>query len=239
MNIFKHTDGDGDYADVRSYPGQGGNFLRIHVQAVGGSGEAADVDREAALRLYNALGEWLYPAHTPDVPNKSLIEQMIAKAVEDLTTAVLPLHLKTVETVTPERPCNALLRPGKRLMDPCPSCGFPWVWHLPAYPLPPQASPPTPEECPGGTPLGCTDPAHAGPADPEEPAEHGRLMTELPRRTRPRLQMAWDDVLWGGQPSGHCGACGHAWVGHIGHTRVCDATLGKGKCGCTRQPGAS
>lgn len=51
------------------------------------------LDRNALLRLYSALGEHLYPVHTTEAPNRSLIEQLIERAVADQVAAVLPLHL--------------------------------------------------------------------------------------------------------------------------------------------------
>lgn len=93
MAIFSHIDDDGDeisfFSDERSP-------LSVEVKPVGEQPYIGYLDRDAALRLHAALGEWLYPVHTPEGPNRSLIEQMIERAVRDQVAAVLPLHLKTV-----------------------------------------------------------------------------------------------------------------------------------------------
>lgn len=94
MSIFHHVDRDGDELEVLA-----GTHLEFHMAGKVGAGIAVHVDRDAALRLHAALGEWLYPVHTPEWANKSLIEQMIEKAVKDQVAAVLPLHLKPVAYV--------------------------------------------------------------------------------------------------------------------------------------------
>lgn len=90
--IFTHTDDDGDeisfFSDERSP-------LSVEVKPVGEQSYIGYLDRDAALRLHAVLGEWLYPVHAPEGPNRSLIEQMIERAVKDQVAAVLPLHLKS------------------------------------------------------------------------------------------------------------------------------------------------
>lgn len=103
MAIFTHTDDDGDSLEVLE---QSAAVLEISsVTSRYGRAIAAYVDRDAALRLHNALGEWLYPVHTPEYANRSLIEQMIERAVRDQVAAVLPLHLSPVATARCETHC--------------------------------------------------------------------------------------------------------------------------------------
>lgn len=72
-----------------SHPGQ----LFIGVEQEDGKSTCLLVDRDTVLRLHAALGEWLYPVHTPEAPNRNLIEQLIERAAKDAVTAILPLHL--------------------------------------------------------------------------------------------------------------------------------------------------
>lgn len=91
MSIFTHTNGDGgDSMDV--YVTDSGT-IEFHTAIHGQYGSSCRVPKEDALRLYAAIGEALYPVHTPEAPNRSLIEQLIDKAVKDAVTAILPLHL--------------------------------------------------------------------------------------------------------------------------------------------------
>lgn len=94
MAIFTHTDDDGDRLEVRESLTLPGSSL-FHVES-NGVRQSVRLDRDAALRLYAALGEWLYPVHTSEYANRSLIEQMIERAVKDQVAAVLPLHLAPV-----------------------------------------------------------------------------------------------------------------------------------------------
>lgn len=197
MRIFHHVDDDGDeisfFSDERSP-------LSVEVKPVNEQSYIGYLDRDAVLRLHAALGEWLYPVHTPEWANKSLIEQMIERAVRDQVAAVLPLHLKPFATQMQaaedkvERVANAVLtdpEPGDRLLV-ADADGRVW-----ADPEP-------------------HDVGHA-----EEPADHGRLMSELPVRTRPRPL---------------CVSCGHGWGEHT--AGVCWGTSqtpeGAG-CTCTRE----
>lgn len=95
MAIFTHVDDDGDSLEVLA---QASNTLWFRVDQIGRV-TSAYTDRDAALRLHAALGEWLYPVHTPEYANRSLIEQMIERAVKDQVAAVLPLHLKTAGAI--------------------------------------------------------------------------------------------------------------------------------------------
>lgn len=203
MRIFHHVDDDGDeisfFSDERSP-------LSVEVKPVNEQSYIGYLDRDAVLRLHAALGEWLYPVHTPEWANKSLIEQMIERAVRDQVAAVLPLHLKPFATQMQaaedkvERVANAVLtdpEPGDRLLV-ADADGRVW-----ADPEP-------------------HDVGHA-----EEPADHGRLMSELPVRTRPRPI---------------CVSCGHGWGEHT--SGVCWGTGGQDNegdgCRCTRErPGTA
>lgn len=96
MSIFTHTNGDGgDSMDV--YVTDSGT-IEFHTAIHGQYGSSCRVPKEDALRLYAAIGEALYPVHTPEAPNRSLIEQLIDKAVKDAVTAILPLHLAPAAT---------------------------------------------------------------------------------------------------------------------------------------------
>lgn len=90
--LFTHEDLSGDVIKLREGPRLG--ELSIHWITEGATYVNLPHDRVASL--HTALGEWLYPVHTPEGPNRSLIEQMIERAVKDQVAAVLPLHLKTV-----------------------------------------------------------------------------------------------------------------------------------------------
>ena len=93
--IFRHADMDGDV--IRLERATTANpLLRAYVDS---GNEFALLDRDAVLSLIQVLTEWAYPAHTPEGPNRSLIEELIAKAVKDQVSAVLPLHLSPVSSV--------------------------------------------------------------------------------------------------------------------------------------------
>lgn len=236
MSIFRHTDRDGDELEVhiigeddRDYPGtlMFGNTGRLDDT---GTMISSSLDRDAVLRLHAALGEWLYPVHTPEWANRSLIEQMIERAVKDQVAAVLPLHLKPFATQMQaaedkiERVANAVLT------DPEP--------HDVGHAEGPEGVH-RPQDCPGQPE--CAE----GESKPDalfapgarayyrevlglepEPTDHGRLMSELPRRMRPRPI---------------CVSCGHGWGEHTGG--IC---WGRGTekpesgCTCTRErPGTT
>lgn len=230
-----YVDPDGDGIDVETTP------ISVRFFRTGG-GDYAGLDRDAVLRLHAALGEWLYPVHTPEWANKSLIEQMIERAVKDQVAAVLPLHLKPVATVR---------------CDGAACCS--------SHPMDPEPHDAGNEECrcihdaSAHGPIGCTASVRLGSAelvcrcrarvsDPEphdvghaeEPEgvhrpqdcpgqpegdpepDHGRLMSELPRRTRPRPV---------------CVSCGHGWGEHTGGICWGDS---ESDCSCTRErPGTT
>lgn len=271
MSIFHHVDRDGDELEVLA-----GTYLEFHMAGKVGAGIAVHVDRDAALRLHAALGEWLYPVHTPEWANKSLIEQMIEKAVKDQVAAVLPLHLKPGDRflmadadgrvwADPEPhdvghaeepegvhrpqdcpgqpecaegpatgPCDALLEPGQRLIE-VHDCGYVWAMHKSSAPLPDHGrhsepySPPlhlaTESECRADSQNPCIAARHLV-AEPE--TNHGRLMSELPVRTRPRPI---------------CVSCGHGWGEHT--SGICwgehgTAMQSEPGCTCTRErPGTA
>lgn len=269
-----YVDPDGDGIEVETTP------ISVRFFRTGG-GDYAGLDRDAVLRLHAALGEWLYPVHTPEWANKSLIEQMIERAVKDQVAAVLPLHLKPVAYVH-GRNCSGQLfcqdANGVQVID-CQS---------EADPEPHDAGN---EECrcihdaSAHGPIGCTASVRLGPAelvcrcrarvsDPEphdvghaeEPAagpcdallkpeqilaevhdcgyvwaahrapfgvkgpetNRGRLMSELPVRTRPRPI---------------CVSCGHGWGQH--YSGICwgepgTAMQSEPGCTCTRErPGTA
>lgn len=150
--LFSHTDGDDERVEVFQAPNAG------HLHIVGTT-NGSYLPRAEVLSLIQALTEWAYPHHTPEGPNRSLIEELIVKAVKDQVSAVLPLHLSPaasggdgywrkpgdVGTTPPHRPqecpgagrcpeaepCNEPLRPGQILMETHKECGLLWVTHRP------------------------------------------------------------------------------------------------------------
>ena len=107
--IFRHTDTDGDSLEV--YPGETrstyktGLIFRATTEELGEENfVSAGLPRDAVLSLIQVLTEWAYPAHTPEGPNRSLIEELIVKAVKDQVSAVLPLHLSPVGVPRPHGP---------------------------------------------------------------------------------------------------------------------------------------
>lgn len=111
MLIFGYTDYEDDRLQVETRGSE--DFLTFYIpedQTNHMEGRGVHVPRDEALRLYSAMGEWLYPVHTPEGPNRSLIEELIAKAVKDQVAAILPLHLKTAP-VAEHRPQECPGRP--------------------------------------------------------------------------------------------------------------------------------
>lgn len=199
MAIFQHQDCDGDAVEILADNDDPQEDLAVlFSNRTGVRAGGVRVDRDAALRLHAALGEWLYPVHTPEAPNRSLIEQMIDKAVGDLVAAVLPLHLSTVGRVcTRDESCE--------VADPEPHD----VGH-------PEPAPPlhlaTEAECGADRKSPCIAARHLSEPD------HGRLMSELPRRV-PR-----------------CTTCGHGWGDHMAGMCWSDGS----DCPCTRnRPGTA
>ena len=207
LDLFRYGDDDGDELILREshlHPGS----MMFHVDR-DGIRQSARVPRDTALKLYAALGEWLYPVHTPEWENRSLIEQMIERAVKNQVAAVLPLHLAPIAefvgrqaawtgaVCTRDESCD--------VADPEPGD----VGH------PRPAAEHRPQDCPGAG--ACPE------AQPEPEPQHGRLMSELPRRTRPRPI---------------CVSCGHGWGEHT--SGVCWGTdpVNPGECNgcrCTRE----
>lgn len=206
VTIFGYKDSDGDELAVQesfSYPGS----VLFHADR-NDARQSVRLDRDAVLRLHAALGEWLYPVHTPEWANKSLIEQMIERAVRDQVAAVLPLHLKPVATVR----CDGTACCSSHPMDPEPRD----VGHAeePAAPYTPPVHMTTEDKCQ----VHACGSRHLA-SEPE--TDHGRLMSELPVRTRPRPI---------------CVSCGHGWGEHT--SGICWGTSqtpeGAG-CTCTRE----
>ena len=96
--IFEHTDHEGDELDVCT-PEEPREYNGLAFNATSASGrtfQGAYLPRSEVLSLIQALTEWAYPTHTPEGPNRSLIEELIVRAVKDQVSAVLPLHLSPV-----------------------------------------------------------------------------------------------------------------------------------------------
>lgn len=102
--IFRHVDHDNDMFRLERSPVRA-DVLRAYVDSSSGY---ALLGRDEVLPLIQALTEWAYPTHTPEGPNRSLIEELIAKAVKDQVAAVLPLHLSPVVTCRGGYGCDAL-----------------------------------------------------------------------------------------------------------------------------------
>lgn len=198
MVIFTHIDDDGDeisfFSDERSP-------LSVEVKPVGEQPYIGYLDRDAALRLHTALGEWLYPVHTPEGPNRSLIEQMIERAVKDQVASVLPLHLRTVAEHRPQE-CPGVGQCPEA--DPEPRD----VGHPTYEDARPHSAAPECGKC--GAPWSDT---HGQPGDPCAPAP------SAPAPAGP----TWDDELWSAPsaetsartlPVPVCAKCGHSWVRH-------------------------
>lgn len=295
MLIFGYTDHEDDRLQVETR--ESGDFLAFRIPEDRDNqmdARGVDIPRNEVLRLYSALGEWLYPVHTPEGPNRSLIEELIAKAVKDQVAAILPLHLAPKpfvpftscachdsqgHSVLPDpepeqcrgeygcdalgthaaygsgcgrlgdpeprdvghveepakpyqRPCDAPMEPGQRLSDVHEACGFLWALHKV---IPPADAPQSRcEGCKSGNHPHVFKPCERPGCECRETVpepEHGRLMTELPRRTRPRT-------------APKCLDCLHGWGEHMGG--ICWGMTpmqerdGEAGCTCTRErPGTA
>lgn len=191
MAIFNHQYGlepNVDHMEVLAPKGR--NILRFLQQSPGDS--RGDVKTECTLpraeveKLYNALGEWLYPTGTPKLPDLTGITEAVSKALESMAVAVQSLHLTTLATVKvpePEPLCARTRPPGWHPATRCTFCGHLWTEH-----------PPT----------------------PTEPEHHGRLMSVLPRRTRRCIEcghQASDHHVPTQGWDGGCLCCSCTWGG--------------------------
>lgn len=259
MAIFHHQDGDEpnvDYVEILAPEGR--NVLRIMCQSPGdGLGDVSTsctLDRDAVLHLHAALGEWLYPVHTPEGPNRSLIEQMIDKAVRDQVAAVLPLHLAPVACVHMGHCRDANGVQVIQCPEPDPEPGD--VGH-------PRPAGPCGEAPPVGFNVGhvhtCGYVWGAHRPQETEP-EHGRLMANLPRRIRQLPEPGcvcghgwmehYSSMCWGGEEKygcrctqvrpapvpvpEYCGECEHSWARHGVGAGPCNVRVPGGECGCER-----
>lgn len=254
--VFKHRDVDGDTFRVSKWHNPGVLSFEVIPEV---DSTFVNMNRDAVLSLIQVLTEWAYPTHTPEGPNRSLIEELIAKAVKDQVSAVLPLHLSPVAEHRPQEcpgagrcpeaePCNEPLRPGQILMETHKECGLLWVTHRPeedpeADPEPGDIGHPRPPlplrkktvivpEC--GL---CKRPWNDGHGQPGDPCPGVEEARQHPGD--------WTDALWRVQPSApasearYCDGCGHSWEVHAERGVAdtwCTATKGKGRCGCTRRP---
>lgn len=224
MAIFHHQNGDEpnvDYVEILAPEGR--NVLRFLCQSPGdGLGDVSTsctLDRDAVLHLHSVLGEWLYPTHTPEAKNRSLIEQMIEKAVREQVAAILPLHMTPGASFRISGPCAGHVD-GERDHDPEPGdVGHP----RPAEPEP------VAKTCPHGIGWGMRCVKCQGAGEPQ----HGRLMAELPRRIRNRMWRPEDSR----QPAPKCPECLHGWVEHT--SSMCWGVGGQDYegdgCRCTRE----
>lgn len=217
MAIFSHIDDDGDeisfFSDERSP-------LSVEVKPVGEQPYIGYLDRDAALRLHAALGEWLYPVHTPEGPNRSLIEQMIERAVRDQVASVLPLHLAPIAEFVGRESAWKAFEP-----DPEPhDVGHPTYEDARPHPAAPECG-----KC--SAPWSDT---HGQPGDPCAPAP------SAPAPAGP----TWDDELWSAPsaetsartlPVPVCPECGHSWPRHMPFSlNLTEAECSVRGCECTR-----
>lgn len=228
-SIFDRRDESGDELDVWNQS----SFLLFHnTRRYDGELVSVRLNHPDALRLHAALGEWLYPVHTDAQPNKSLIEEMIAKAVKEQVSAVLPLRLSSIVIAGdgPER-CSTVIPKGARLSDQCAHCGYLWAIHPGGVT---DAAPGLKvcqlEDC--SLFQGAHfehDPEPQAVGHPEEPEpQHGRLMAELPKR---KPTGTWDDrVFFGATP--FCEECSHSWVRHDVAEGRCGVRVNGVHCGC-------
>ena len=89
-DIFNYVEDDGCRIRVEN---QTRRLVFLNFMANEEFGTGVAMERDAVLSLIQALTEWAYPVHTPEGPNRSLIEQLIDKAAKDAVAAILPLHL--------------------------------------------------------------------------------------------------------------------------------------------------
>lgn len=237
MDIFHHQDTDGDELIVSE--GESGSAYASGLVFTTSRGRDetltfVGLGRENLLRLYAVLGEWLYPVHTPEGPNKSLIEELIARNVREQVAAILPLHLSQGGAIRIGGPCKGHVDAG---VDHDPEPGD--VGHpRPAEPEPHHVSP---ADC--MTP-DCDRDHAAGP--------HGRLMSELPKRNPQCTDCnhGWGEhtsgVCWGATGCGCtkerpgivreqpiCPACEHSWSRHGVGAGNCNVWIpGRRQCGC-------
>lgn len=213
MTIFTHTDDDGDSMEVYAV-GDGIEF-RTATATGGAHSSACRVPNEQMLTLYAALGEWLYPVHTPEAPNRSLIEQLIDKAAKDAVTAILPHHLRPAYAdrrgyvdATPN-PYATQSSPGlcRDCGDTRPSLA---LYHACTADVPRRC---TIEDCPFPTtvpgaahyehePIACSDAGEHRPQECPEATTRGRWEAELRRDAGRSLAVPY------------CGDCGHSRIRH-------------------------
>ena len=213
--IFRYTDTDGDCLEVHSISDR--LVFRSVDSDVDHATVAVSLPREELERLYNAIGERLFPQDLgPNPGDYATAVKALSDAINGLATSVRPLwsgpraacgcigeghptsspveqdpEPREVGHPEPSAPCT---RPRPSFYRPeytCIECGYLWTEH---------AVTPVPED-------------------------HGRLMSELPRRVRPKVGCE----------------CGHAWDVHSLQARIgCFAAPGGDvcECRCTR-PSAS
>lgn len=253
--LFYRKDDDKDFVTFRSTDRE--VFVRTTKAGTG-------MDRDTVLSLIQALTEWAYPAHTPEGPNRSLIEELIAKAVKDQVAAVLPLHLSPVACThggfcrdangvqviqCPEpdpEPCDVgHPRPPAAEDSQCADCGHDRDRHRPVCAV---------AEAGRGV---CRCNAYKAPLPVREktvtaPAcglckqpwsdGHGQPGDPCSALQATGNVEDWHEALWRVQPSApasearYCDECGHSWESHLPLAAKCMATKGKSICGCTRRP---
>lgn len=184
--IFLYTDRENDSVHVWDESPE--DLVIKNIPDHGGTA-AVRLDRDAVLRLHTALGKWISGDDTPVYGADTLYGQLIQQAVAAEVARVLPLHLSPVATCRVGA-CDA----ARHLAEP--------VCTVPEHAaLVTAATLPYGGQCPGCTPMGCTDPSHAGPAEPE-PHDVGHPTYE---DARPLVRVG---------PS-HCGECTHSMKDHI------------------------
>jgi hypothetical protein len=90
MAIFHHVDQDGDSVEILAY--EGGDPLALLARNFGGRRVEVDICREAAIRLHNALGEWLYPTGVPVPDDRQFTPADIRAMVAGQVAEIMALH---------------------------------------------------------------------------------------------------------------------------------------------------
>lgn len=213
-DLFEHVDEEGDSLRVLAVHATERNpAYLVFRNEDAKENDLVDVrhDRGKVLSLYNALGAWLWPGETntatladPEPIYTALIRRLVTEEV----ARVLPLH-QAPQAAVPER-CGRIAKPGVRLKDKCPDCGYIWMTH-PTHPEPD----PEPH-----------DVGHAeAPAKPHPTDWSDALFGKA-------------EYEGHGLKFDYCTGCGHGWGTHAHSGELgwhCTAQLGKSACGCNRE----
>lgn len=222
MTLFKDHDADDDWIYVDTAPEVAGLFVKTDP---GG----AYLTPGKANELHAALGRWLsesgVTAQLATAPPTPSDQDFIRQVVHEEVARVLPLHLAPQAAEcdgtaccqphpVPEPLCGLIRPADAHAAARCTWCGHLWAEH---------AGSTTRTRCGQCNAYNDTPAPHV--CEPEPEPQHGRLMSELPKRVRPKVcvscGMPWPHV--GAHPLHLCG-CGHCSRQHAG-------SYGYGECG--------